>query len=72
MTTYRCFACGTGVEVEVTKELDLVEIKPCEVCLHAVEEESYEEGLVEGRQQGYDEAIQEVRTTSIKSKIESM
>ena len=34
MTTYRCLACGMGIEVEVIKELDVVEEKPCEVCLN--------------------------------------
>ena len=51
MTTYRCMACGTGVEVEVIKELNLIEVKPCEVCLNVAEEESHEKGLEEGRQE---------------------
>ena len=50
MTTYRCMACGMGVEVETIKELDVVEVKPCEACLNVAEEEGHERGLEEGRE----------------------
>ena len=48
MTTYRCMACGMGLEVEVTKEFDIVEVKPCEACLSVAEEESHDKGYEEG------------------------
>lgn len=47
MTTFRCFACGEKVEVEKIKELDLVEVKPCEICLRVAEEDAYERGREE-------------------------
>uniref|UniRef100_A0A6H1ZCY9 Uncharacterized protein n=1 Tax=viral metagenome TaxID=1070528 RepID=A0A6H1ZCY9_9ZZZZ len=63
MRTYRCTACGTSVEVEVIKELNIVEVKPCEACLEvaeeAVKEESRDQGYQEGWQAGYDTATEE-------------
>ena len=50
MTIYRCMACGTEVEVEKIKELGIAEVKPCEACLNAAEEESHEKGLEKGNE----------------------
>lgn len=74
MTTHRCMACGTGVEVNVIKELGVVEVKPCEVCLSVAEEESYEQGLETGREEGsqkYGEGFEAgLRTANTKEERE--
>ena len=63
MSTFRCAACGEALEFEEIKELDLIEVKPCEVCLNVAEEESHErgneDGYEEGWQAGYDSAIED-------------
>ena len=38
MTTYRCAACSTILEVEKLPIGNIVEVKPCEACLEAAEE----------------------------------
>ena len=38
MTTYRCAACSTTLEVEKLPIGNIVEVKPCEACLEAAEE----------------------------------
>lgn len=38
MTTYRCAACSTILEVEKLPTGNIVEVKPCEACLEAAEE----------------------------------
>jgi len=50
MTTYRCAACGSDLETEKVRELNIIEVKPCEACVDAAEEA------------GYDKAMREVET----------
>lgn len=38
MTTYRCAACSTTLEVEKLPIGNIVEVKPCEPCMEAAEE----------------------------------
>ena len=38
MTTYRCAACSTILEVEKLPIGNIVEVKPCEPCMEAAEE----------------------------------
>lgn len=63
MTTYRCTACGMEVEVEVIKEHDVVEVKPCEACLREAKKEGYEEGVKIGNDAAVEEAKYEEHLT---------
>ena len=64
MITYRCAVCEKDVEVEVidiptaVNVIQVIEVKPCEVCVgvaeEAVREESHDKGYQEGWQAGYD------------------
>lgn len=47
MTTYRCAACSTILEVEKLPIGNIVEVKPCEACLEAAEEAGYDKAMRE-------------------------
>jgi DNA-directed RNA polymerase subunit RPC12/RpoP len=57
MTTYKCAACSTILEVEKLPIGNIVEVKPCEACIEAAEEAALnaadvEEFKLEGTETG--------------------
>ena len=47
MTTYRCAACSTTLEIEKLLVGNIVEVKPCEACIEAAEEAALDAADVE-------------------------
>jgi len=47
MTTYRCAACSTILEVEKLPLGNIVEVKPCEACLEAAEEAALDQADID-------------------------